>query len=56
MQTLPSCWDTQVPQECPQAVSHIVAACVSPNPRERPSAQEIIQVIESSMAADLPPF
>ena len=40
----------QIPQECPQAVSDMVFACLSGNPGHRPTAQEIIQVIECSMA------
>lgn len=40
----------QVPQECPQVISDVVAACTSQLPVDRPTAQQIIYVIESSMA------
>lgn len=47
----------QVPQECPQAVSDIVVGALRRDPKDRPTAQEIICVIESSMAAQTPdPF
>ena len=41
----------QIPQECPQTVSDMVAACLRPNPRDRPTPQRIIHDIECSMAA-----
>ena len=40
----------QIPQECPQVVSDLVAACTSQLPGDRPTTQQIISVIESSMA------
>lgn len=40
----------QVPQECPQAVSDMVFACLNADPDKRPSAQQIIHVIEASIA------
>ena len=40
----------QVPQECPQAVSDMVFACLKRDPSCRPTAQQIIHVIENSMA------
>ena len=46
----------QTPQECPQVVSNMVSACLSSDPSQRPTAQEIIQVIESTMPANPNPF
>ena len=40
----------QIPQECPQAVSDMVVACLSQQPSSRPTAQQIINAIETSMA------
>ena len=40
----------QVPQECPQAVNDVVFACLNQDPDKRPSAQQIIHVIEASTA------
>lgn len=40
----------QVPQECPQAVSDMVFACLNTDPEKRASAQQIIHVIEASIA------
>ena len=42
--------DLQVPQECPKAVSDMVDACCSQQPSDRPTAQQIIYVIECSIA------
>ncbi|KAL3138988.1 hypothetical protein ABBQ32_005793 [Trebouxia sp. C0010 RCD-2024] len=41
--------DLQVPQECPQVISDVVEACTSQLPMDRPTTQQIIYVIESSM-------
>ena len=40
----------QVPQECPQVISDMVALCMSQEPGDRPTAQQIICIIESTMA------
>ncbi|KAL3150426.1 hypothetical protein ABBQ32_000262 [Trebouxia sp. C0010 RCD-2024] len=42
--------DFQIPEECPQAISDMVMACHSEKPDDRPTTQEIIRVIESSIA------
>ena len=41
----------QVPQECSQAVSDMVTACLHRDPSKRPVAQQIIYVIESSIVS-----
>ena len=41
--------DVQVPQECPQAVSDMVLAGLCQDPSRRPTAQQIIYAIQSSM-------
>ncbi|KAL3150423.1 hypothetical protein ABBQ32_000259 [Trebouxia sp. C0010 RCD-2024] len=41
--------DLQIPQECPQEISDMVAACTSQLASDRPTAQQIIRVMESSM-------
>lgn len=40
----------QIPQECPQAISDMCMACHSEDPDDRPTTQQIIFVIESSIA------
>jgi len=39
----------QVPEECPQAVSNMVCACLDQQPANRPTAQHIFQVIQTSI-------
>ena len=39
----------QVPEECPQAVSIMVCACLDQQPANRPTAQHIFQVIQTSI-------
>ena len=41
---------SQVPQECSQAVSDMVEACLDQRPNVRPTSQQIICIIEASMA------
>ncbi|KAL3150425.1 hypothetical protein ABBQ32_000261 [Trebouxia sp. C0010 RCD-2024] len=41
--------DLQIPQECPQVISDIVTACTRQLASDRPTAQQIIRVMESSM-------
>lgn len=40
----------QVPRECPQAVSDLVGVCLSTYPCDRPTANDIMCVIETSIA------
>ena len=37
----------QVPEECPQAVSDLVSACLEQEAADRPTAQQIIHVIQT---------
>ena len=37
----------QVPEECPQAVSELVNACLEQEAANRPTAQQIIHVIQT---------
>ena len=39
----------QVPEECPQAVSDMVYACLDQQAAKRPTAQHIFQVIQTSI-------
>lgn len=39
--------DLQVPEECPQAVSELVSACLDQEAADRPTAQQIIHVIQT---------
>ena len=40
----------QVPQECSKAVSDMVEACLDQRPSVRPTSQQMICVIEASIA------
>ena len=44
------CVQLQVPEECPQVVSDLVIACTSQKPSDRPTSQQIISIIEASLA------
>ncbi len=41
-------WFFQVPQECPQEVADLVDACLDQCADSRPTADDIIRVIEQS--------
>jgi serine/threonine protein kinase len=38
--------DPQVPEECPQEVDDLINRCIQPNPAERPTARELVQLLE----------
>ena len=44
-------WDActrRVPEECPQEVADLIAACRSNSPVPRPTAQEVLEVLQGS--------
>lgn len=49
-QYLPVDCGLQVPEDCPQAVSDLVFACLHQHAANRPDALQIIQILQSSIA------
>jgi serine/threonine protein kinase len=38
-----------VPEECPQAIADLYQACLAYDPRQRPTAAQVMEIIESNM-------
>ena len=41
----------RVPEECPQAAADLMLECLSPDPAERPTAQQLLQRLEAMLGA-----
>ncbi len=39
----------QVPEECPQAIAHLVDTCLNESPAARPTAQQIFDIISATL-------
>ena len=43
------CISCRTPEECPSAIADLCLACTSQNAKKRPTAQEVMGVIENSL-------
>lgn len=46
-----ACCARRVPEECPQEVADLIAACMSSSPEQRPTAEQIIAALSPLLAA-----
>jgi len=42
--------DINVPEECPQAISDLIDACMQPRPEDRPSAKQVFDILKAQEA------
>ena len=45
----------RVPEDCPQAVADLIAACMHEDPPQRPSAEAIIATLDAIPVTEAPP-
>jgi serine/threonine protein kinase len=42
----------RVPEECSQEVSDLIDACLQTDPHQRPTASEVLQLLQASCPSD----